>query len=201
MATDRQRSSKWTDWPILGGSVGGAVAYILGYVVTGLVKSNQVQNEYGEILGQFAEFEGLPAAWQVAGWIYYAAHNVEVVLDATITGQSISRAVPITEGALWEAWFPVVPLIALLIAGYVVAYRSDAPSVTEGFTAGASVVLGYGLLAIAGAFLFAWSLSVEELGAEVTVAVGPDLAWAVLLSGLAYPIVLGGIGGAIASQT
>ncbi|WP_181685534.1 hypothetical protein [Halorhabdus salina] len=190
--------------PIVGGIIGGAVAYLVGILVIFFAKSGVIQNDLAQSLGQVGQLSGdvsLPGAWQVGGWIFYAAHNVEITMDISTAGRSMSQSLPVTNGLIWEPWFLVVPVVALLIAGFLVASTVPAQTATSGFQAGASVVLGYGLLAVVGVFLTEWELSISQLGTEVSAAVGPSLVPGAILVGLVYPIVAGGIGGIAASRT
>lgn len=75
----------------------------------------------------------------------------------------------------------LLPPLALL-AG------ADAP--TPGAGSGALVAVGYLPLALLGAVLFRFSVGDG--------AVAPDPVTAVLLAGLVYPLVFGGVGGAVA---
>ncbi|WP_158854900.1 hypothetical protein [Halorhabdus sp. CUG00001] len=190
--------------PVVGGIIGGASAYLVGFLAILFAKSGAIQNDLTQTLGQIGQLSSdvtLPEAWQVGGWVFYAAHNVEITMDLSTAGQSISRSLPVTNGLLWEPWFLVVPIVALLIAGFIVAWTAPVQTAASGFQAGASVVLGYGSLAIGGVFLTEWGLSISQLGTEVTASVGPSLVPGVVLVGLVYPIIGGGIGGIAASRT
>jgi hypothetical protein len=204
MAQYSETSQPSGGMPIVGGIVGGAAAYLVGFLTILLVKSGTIQNNITQSLEQLGQVTGdvsLPGAWQVGGWVFYAAHNVEITMDISTAGRSMSQSLPVTNGLLWEPWFLVVPVVALLIAGYLVARTVPAQTATSGFQAGATVVLGYGSLAVVGVFLTEWGLSISQLGTEVSASVGPSLVPGVMLVGVVYPVVVGGIGGIAAGST
>lgn len=209
MAVGQQRQQstmgRGSNVPIAGGFVGGLAAYVVGFVVIFAVKSSAINNNLTGALGQLGQLGGanvnLPGAWQVAGWVFYGAHNAGVTATASGMGMSRSQAVNLHQGALWEAWFLIVPVVLLVVAGFAVASTATSWDAVTGFQAGASVTLGYGLLAIVGVFLTKWSFSLSQGGVTVTASVGPDIVTGILLVGIVYPVVFGGVGGAIAGLT
>lgn len=179
-----------------GGLAGGVIAYALGYGVIALTKSDAIESVSG-LFGMLSQFGGqidYPAGWKLAGWVFYRAHNVDVLID--ISGSDSPNPVALTESVFWDPWFFAVPVVALLVAGAAVAYASAARSAVAGAVAGGSLVLGYGLTVVAGAILTGWSVSVEGV-LSFEASAGPDLALAILLAGIVYPVVLGGLGGVL----
>ncbi len=172
--------------------VGAAVlSYLLTYllaVVDGLETSEQ-------------------AAWKVVGLIWYSAHNVEIVGRASGFGGSVtdSANVVVNDGllpvdigtAVPALLYYVVPVLALVFGGYLtVRLAGDRlGSVGEGAVAGATVAIGATVVAILGRFLF--EITVTWFGAQASAA--PSLLPAVLLVGILYPVVFGGLGGAAAA--
>jgi len=179
-----------------GGLIGGVLAYALGYGTIAIAKSDAIESAAG-LFGLLSQFGGeidYPAGWKLAGWMFYRAHNVDVLIDNS--GTDSANPIPFTETVFWEPWFLAVPVIALLLVGAVLAYVTATRSAMTGALAGVSVVLGYGLAAIAGVVVTGWSVSSEGV-LRFEASAGPDLLTAVLLAGIAYPLVLGAIGGAI----
>ncbi|CCQ34526.1 hypothetical protein HLRTI_001563 [Halorhabdus tiamatea SARL4B] len=176
-----------------GGLIGGVLAYVLGYGVIALSKSDAIDGVSGlfGVLSQFGGEFDYPAGWKLAGWVFYRAHNVDVLID--VSGSDSPNPVALTESVFWEPWFFAVPVVALVVLGAVVAYATAARSAVAGAVAGGSVVFGYVLVVAVGVVVTGWSTSV--LGVEASA--GPDLVVAILLAGIAYPLVIGGIGGTI----
>ena len=129
-------------------------------------------------------------AWKAAGFIFYNAHNVAVT--ATVFGQTQS-ANYLARGSGFTipvVVYYLVPALLLVLAGYLVASIVDVGSdLVAGVLAGVSITVGYLVLAIAGTFLFAVG------------PISPDLVMGAFVAGLVYPVVFGGIGGALAGAT
>ncbi|WP_458185796.1 hypothetical protein [Haladaptatus sp. NG-WS-4] len=81
----------------------------------------------------------------------------------------------------------LLPPLFLLGAGFAVAYLSGIETPNAGGVVGTLVVVGYLPLAVAGAFAFGYGIG------DGTIA--PDVVTAVLLAGVVYPAVFGGLGG------
>jgi hypothetical protein len=170
------------------GATMGAVAFVANYVVIYL----------------FAVIDGVEGTaeigtWKIAGWIFYGSHMVD--LEASAAGQSQSFGVfeeaSGTEGltsTIPELLYYLVPVVVLLGAGYMLYQRTNARLDTEAAAGlGATVAAGYIVLAAVGTFLF------EVSQAGVTIA--PKMTTAIALAGLAYPLVLGAVGAAAASES
>lgn len=190
---------------LLDGALIGGSAYVAGYLVTVL----------------FTVLDGLAVAgdvptWTAIGWVFYGTHNVRIEMSGgTADGLSTERvsvfelegavAAPVSElsSTVPRVLYLLVPVAVLLGAGYV-AYRvadERRPGPVRAATLGASVVIGYLTLAVAGVFVFEHSRSLTVQGrAALSFSAGPDLVWAVGLAGLVYPLVLGAIGGLLARQ-
>lgn len=165
------------------GAASGVAAYLVSYVVLFVF----LLIDGGDILQQ--------EAWKAAGWVFYGAHNVSVTFSGF--GQSASQNVLASLSGLTSIpviVYYLVPVVVLIALGYVVASRTLTGSdPVAGAAAGATVVASYLVLAILGSFLFAIGMG----GASAS----PDLVMSVLLAGLAYPLVFGAVGGAIAGAT
>lgn len=174
--------------PVVNGALGGAGAYLLGYVITYLWKAQEYRDAFARIQPLVEVFGGeTPAPWKIIGWLYYSAHFVEsrvAVGPVTAYVDLVAQG----EGSLEVLY--VVPPLLLLVAGFLVARRTgDRETLVDGAQAGALVVGGYLVLVLIGVFAFQVSGS------------GPDLVPSLLLAGLVYPLVFGAIGGALASST
>ncbi|MFC7175685.1 hypothetical protein [Halosegnis marinus] len=167
------------------GAAAGAGAWVLGYLVTYLVASSDIQNSlFGQVL-EAAEI----GTWQVVGWVFYNAHFVNTNVDLGFFGSGATNAIGGDGG--FTVLLYVVPPLLLLGAGLAVGRAAGAGSLdaANAAVAGASTVIGYGLLSVVGVFLFA------------TESVTPDLVTGILLGGLLYPVVFGAVGGFVAKAT
>jgi len=173
------------------GTVAGAVAYVAGYLVTYLWQSGSVEeslqayNTVVELLGG----DPIPS-WQAVGWLYYNAHNVAFTTPALGSGRVSQNLV--ADGNAPMLLY-LVPAVALLLAGFVVARAGDAGDAESGARAGVTVTLGYAVLAVIGLFVFRYSVGDSSIHV--------DYALGVLLAGVAYPAVFGGLGGVLGAVT
>lgn len=174
--------------PILRGTVAGAVAWILGYLVTYLVAIDRVQGNWQAEWLQFVAEDA--SDWKIVGWLFYNAHNADIRFPSvgifTVENQNFVAA---DDGSLWLLY--LVPPLLLLVAGAVITASSEdvLRSSTDAAIAGATVTVSYLVLAIVCLFVFG-----------VTVGEGvirPDVIPAVLLAGIVYPLVFGATGGVI----
>lgn len=169
--------------PLGAGAAAGIAAYLLGYLITYVWQSGSVEERLQGFNFIATLFGGEPIPpWQAVGWLFYNAHFVDTQIRAMGTDSENFIAAS-DGGALALLYF--VPVVLLLAAGFVLARTADADDAEDGAAAGASVVVGYFPLALAGAFLFSY---------DDTIA--PALVTALLLAGLVYPLVLGAVGGA-----
>jgi hypothetical protein len=174
----------WTARRLGAGAAAGVVAYVLGYLLTYLVAADTIRSspvtQVLELLTQSSP------VWKLVGWTFYGGHFVDAVVPGLFGGSNTVNLVatdPITD--LVYAFAPLL----LVAAGAAVAHVVDAETPVAGATAGLTVVVGYLPAAVLGVFLF--TVRIEDVTAA------PDLAPAVLLAGLLYPLVFGGLGGAV----
>jgi len=168
------------------GGLVGLAAWLLGYLVTFLLHAGSVREAFATNVIEF--FAGDPVTWKLIGWLYFNAHFVATSVPGLFGSSNtnfLSGAEEVTLLVLY-----VVPIVVLLAAGAAVARGTSDP--TEGAKAGATVALGYLVASVVGAFLV--RISVGDAVA------GPALVTAILLSGIVYPLVFGGIGGAAAAS-
>lgn len=166
------------------GAVLGTGAWLVGYLLVYLVTADRLR-ESG--LRRIVElFGGDLPTWKMVGWVVYNAQFVDVVVEGPFGGDVHFVG---GEDGVTPLLYLVAPLL-LLAAGALAVWLADADDEpARAAVTGAGVVLGYGVLSVAGIVLFATD----------DPAVAPEALPAVLLSGLAYPIVLGAAGGAAAT--
>ncbi len=176
--------------PYVSGSIAGAGAFLSGFLLTLIIKLGEASSELSG-----APFYDEPEIYQGIGWIFYAMHYVQISISASGPGGSISESIGAAN--VNDTYLFIVPIGLLVLAGYLIAKRTDAKNVKKGAIAGVSITIGYFLFAVLASFIVAWNGNVS--GADVTVR--PNLIQTVLIAGIAYPVILGGIGGAIAGST
>lgn len=181
--------SRSTDLGI--GAAAGAVAYALGYLLTYLWQGSSVQGQLEGYNAIVELFGGDPIpAWKAVGWLFYNAHGVSFTVPSLGSGQATQNL--IADGSAPMLLY-VVPAVVVVLAGFVLARRANATDASGGAQIGARVVLGYVVLAIVGLFVFEYSSGGS--------AIHPEYALGVLLAGVVYPAVFGGIGGALGAVT
>jgi hypothetical protein len=172
------RSATTERLPIGEGTITGLAAWAFGYVVTYLIVAPDVRESPLHRLVR--ALEGEPATYEMVGWVFYNAHFVDTVFrNVPFVGGHTTTFVGGDGG--FTALLYAVPAGALFAAGFAVGSRCEADNVIEGVLAAATVVPGYLLPSIAGAFLFEVALG----GASG----GPDPLAAVALAGAVYPAV------------
>ncbi len=186
--------------PVVTGAVAGALSVITGYLVT-LVMVAIAESE--------SIFDDLLAS---AGWVYYnaqfvnaelvverdedagaledffaglAEHEFNLVTGDGATAEMVDLAVP-------ALVYHLIPVVAFLVAGFVVARRVGATDGVQGAVAGATLILGAVVVVLLGAFLF----TVSDNGASIS----PVLLDSIALAGVAYPGLLGALGGFLSTQ-
>ena len=176
---------------IAAGAAAGAVAYVVGYLVTYLWQSGSAEENlqaYNAIV-DFLGGDPIPA-WQAVGWLYYNAHNVAFTTPALGSGRTAQNLV--ADGNAPMLLY-LVPVVVLLLAGFVVARNASAVDAASGARAGVTVAAGYVVLAVVGLAAFRYSVG------DSTVHV--DYALGVLLAGIVYPAVFGALGGVLGAVT
>lgn len=175
-------------------TVYGAGAFVVGYVLTYVLKAGAAERwiEMGA-----GTVPSVPAVWKVVGQTYYVMHNVDMTASFSTPQQSQSVPIDPTTGVnvVWDPWLLIVPALSLLVAGYLAAQSGVARSAEDGAKTGALVVAGYLPAVILGVFLTQWNLELTRFGTTWSVTYGPNLLQSVLIAGVVYPVVGGGIGG------
>ncbi|MFB6075019.1 MAG: hypothetical protein ABEJ89_08410 [Haloarculaceae archaeon] len=180
---------RWfADVPWWAGLAGGAGAFLGGYLLVILVIEVPGGGSTGTIVGQLtliamvfynAQHIALRTTNHFAPWAL-DAHTYNFLADNVARG---SMAVP-------PVVYYAVPVVVLLVAGVLLARRQHDDRVPLPETAartGVSLVPGYLLLGLIGVGLFSY----PTLRGHVA---RPDVL-GVLLFGIAYPLVLGTVGG------
>jgi hypothetical protein len=197
---------------VLPGVLAGLVAFLAGYATLYLLKGSEMMANFQANFGRGAQSGGasigqlqqlgleFPEQWKIVGLGYQGVHYVDFTISATRNGQQYASTT--TGGRFYGgaiSW--LIPILVLVAAGALIAYYRSPDRLGEGVVSGATVVAGYLPAVVASAFLFQWtaSLSNPSIGASVTMDIGPALGSALLLAGVVYPLLLGGIGGAIGS--
>lgn len=88
----------------------------------------------------------------------------------------------------------LIPMIVLIFGGILASVRFGRTSrLSYAVANGTSVLVGYGLLAVVGSFVFASTSS----GFFASTKLQPALGSTVLFMGVTYPVFFGGLGGLI----
>ncbi|TYL36105.1 hypothetical protein CV102_24035 [Natronococcus pandeyae] len=180
-------SRQINDLPVVGGAGAGFGAWLLGYAITYVLVAPEIRESP---LNRFLEaFEGDPATYEMVGWVFYNAHFVTTVFhDLPLIGSHTTTFIGNQEG--FSVLLYALPVGLLLASGLALARYHRAATPTQGALVSMTILPGYLVLSVAGAFLFEVSIA----GATG----GPDLLPAVFLSGIVYPLLFAGIGGATA---
>jgi len=176
------------------GAAVGALAFVAGWVLAGLLAPDG-GNPRGIVN------VSIPA-WKGAGWYFYSAHVVDLVISTEaggVSGTGTQNLIGNADDATVQLLYLAPPL--LLGTGGAVLARTlgAAAEPEEGAKAGALVVAGYLPLACIGALLTEHTETTSVLGAEISATWTVELVPAVLLAGLLYPLLFGALGGVAAS--
>lgn len=166
----------------------GAVAYLLGYLVTYVTQGGIVEERlrgFNVVAGLFGA-DPIPV-WKAVGWLFYNAHLVETRIPGLGGPRTINFVAEAEAGAVPLLY--LLPPAVLLGTGAAVALLGGVDAPDAGGVAGLLVVLGYLPLAVGGALAVGYPIGEGQ--------VGPDLVTAVGLAGLVYPAVFGAVGGAV----
>lgn len=166
------------------GFAAGVAAWLLGYAITYVVAAARVRES-------LASAEIGPIEWdlttEVVGWLFYGAHFVDaqVPTPGPLGPTSVDLLAEAGGSALL---LYVVPVACLFAAGYGAASMARGlEDPTDYARAGAMTATGYLPLSAIGIAFFALSVGDGF--------VRPEPATALLLAGLAYPVLLGTLGG------
>jgi hypothetical protein len=188
--------------PIGRGAGFGAAAYVVGFVITYIFIEIESDGELSRVPEAFSTMGFDIGTIDFVGWFFYSAHFVDFEASVEGMGQSNSQSGNLISEAssltIPEPVWYLVPIVCLVGAGFVVAKTiAQSGDTGQAFQAGASVVAGYLPLAAIGAFIF--TKSQDTMG--VSISMGPSMLMAIVLAGIVFPVIFGGIGGILASAT
>ena len=167
------------------GTLAGALSWVVGFLLTSLIVAPTLNDS---TLNRVIEgLDGSLPTLDVVGWAFYNAHFVDVLVRGGPLGESAFSLVGGQNG--FTPLLYAVPVALLLAAGLALARYQRVESPSQGALTGLTVLPGYLLLSVAGAFV----VELTAFGLHV----GPDLVMAALLAGLVYPVLFAGAGGAI----
>lgn len=164
-------SSRNSGMPVQKGALAGGAIFVIGLIVTFVLAKVGFPRGMGMIMA----FD--PIFGSIFG--YSAFHLWPMILGSSGMGS-------FTVGA-------IVPIVLLLGSGFWVASESTSGS---GFMNGASVTVGYFVLALL-AFLY---MIFTSSGTGGGMQIGVDFVVALVVTGIVFPVVFGGIGGVIADS-
>ncbi|MEF8882099.1 MAG: hypothetical protein V5A34_06210 [Halapricum sp.] len=172
------------------GAAAGVVAWVFGYLVTYFMTASDLRESS---LNQFIELlDGQAATHELVGWVFFNAHFVDTVFQGLpVMGSRTATFIGGEDG--FTVLLYLLPVGVLLAAGISVARLSGASTPADGALAGASTVLGYMLTTVVGVV----AVEVTAGGASA----GPEIVPALVIAGIAYPIVIGTAGGALVGLT
>jgi uncharacterized membrane protein (Fun14 family) len=189
------------DWPVataVRGGVAGAFAFLAGWILTFRRTTAPYQTEWVRFAYRTTRAgdsrtvvpDGVQPGDPVGvTWVYHRLH------DATVDVRYLE---PVSDGIdrlgiyETESLALLVPLLLVAVGAAMVSTTGD-QRLRSAAIRGATVVVGYLPLAVLTGLLAVWAPDVSP-----QVAFGVSFVDAVLLTGLAYPVVFGGIGGVTA---
>jgi len=169
----------------------GIGAYLLGYVITYLLLIVEADGSLDDFLTPETNH-----VYEPVGWVFYGSHAVDVSTSNLNGATNVNYLLNVdyVYGLTIPAVvYYAVPVVVLVVAGYVTARRVEVPNrLSSNVIAGASIVFGYFIMAVFGAYFFEFLVAGQ--GSK------PDVTMSALVIGIAYPVVAGAIGGAIAAS-
>lgn len=167
----------------------GIGAYLLGYLITYVLLLMEAPGALNDYVSPDSNH-----IYEPVGWVYHGAHAVDVSRSNLNGAQDVNYLLNLDYVyglSIPPIVFYAIPVVVLVFAGYQTVRRLEIPNrLTSGVIAGGSIVFGYFIMAVFGAYFFEFLVAGQ--GSK------PDATMSALLIGLAYPIVAGAIGGAIA---
>ena len=169
----------------------GLRAALLGYAATYLARQNALEAATTAPAGRFTAREAGPAAWQLAGWLWVAAHHVPLraAKGTMVDGYELPVAPTATEPWAWYLF--AVPPVLLVAAGVLAAGSATTPG--QATRRGAGVAAGYLLAAACSLYAFRWT-GVFQYDGMYRVVV-PETVPTLLVLGVAFPAAFGALGG------
>ncbi|UPW01947.1 hypothetical protein M0R88_07575 [Halorussus gelatinilyticus] len=196
------------------GVLWGVAAYLLGFGANYVLVSSRLSafrsratvtvEDTTYTVTELAGSGGVPT-WKLAGLSFYNTHFVEAVFSGFVGvfGQAGWKSNLVSSaGGVFQLLFAITPL--LLVGSGVAITRTAAESTDLRFAFGTSgsrfflngaviTLFGYLPLAVAGGLLFS-----ADLGENVVVRA--DLLKSIVIAGVVYPFLFGGLGGYLRSR-
>lgn len=179
------------------GTALGALAALLGYATTYLLRQDAIEASTVAPAGRFTAREAGPAAWQVAGWLWVGAHHVALRASKGTMVDGYELPVAPTATDPWASFLFVLPPVALTVAGALAAGSTDMPR--NATRRGAGVVGGYLLAAAGSLYAFRWTGVYRFDGMHRVVV--PEAVPTLLVLGVAFPVAFGALGGRLRHLT
>jgi len=192
-STDTESAVPITARSIALGALAGVAAYLLGYLLAGVLASGDVPESLRDVV----------PTWKTTGWYFYNAHFVDLTSTLQIGGASGAATGSLIEGSdsgTVQLLYVVPPIAAALTGAALFRWLGGDADLAGGAARGALVVVGYLPLAIVGAIVTGHTVETGVPFVEVSGTIEPQLMPAILLTGVLYPVVFGAVGGAVASQ-
>jgi hypothetical protein len=182
-------------------TIGGALtAFMVGIIlsyITFTIGENTIVSSFskggalGSLGGSLAKGILNNYSLQLIGMIYYLSHGISINISSMGYSKSVNifslMNYPESANAMLLS---LVPLISLLIGGYISA--KDTNELVSGIRAGAYVTLPYTLIMVLVSSIFSLNFS---LFGHLSIDVGPDIISTIFFS-LITGVLYGGIGGA-----
>lgn len=185
------------DLPVVGGAIYGLVAYVLGLFAVALLLWHDLSSS--KILSVYAGDQSGKALLGALGWSFYGAHTVQLTTSLPRGSFNMLEAVyaVISQPLVPKLVIYLVPILVLVVAGRSLAARTTVPGATvvDSVRAGATVTVGYLTLTVASTLtVFSYTAS------DVALTIKPEFGPAVVMMGIVYPAVFGGLGGYLATR-
>ena len=168
------------------GVIGGVLAFAVGFLLV----------RHMVLLGPTPESAYEAGNTTVSGWFYYNAQMVPLTERASIFGETMSASgydlITDESTSNYLEFLYLIPPFVLILFGALTA-ASYGKTRTPIFAAlnGASIAFGYLPAVIAGVFLF----SATDVSFGVRGTLRPDVWQSLIIAGVVYPGIFGGIGG------
>lgn len=163
----------------------GVLAAAVGYLLTYLLIGSEVRDAAGDV-----------AEWKGVAWYFYNAHRVPLEVTGPVGpfGTGTVNLNLITESSSANAdLLYVVPPLALIGAGALLAYQLRVTDLGEAVAAGAPVTIGYAVVLGLGT-LVAEASGTLAVGIRIIGSTAPATVPAIVLGGVLYPLVFAIVG-------
>jgi hypothetical protein len=175
------------------GAIVGVVAYLFGYLLSGVIAASQASQSLAETV----------PAWKTVGWYFYNGHFVDLtntVRLGSVRGTGAGSLIEGSDSSTLQLLYVVPPIVVALGGAALSRWLDGGVDVTSGAVRGSLVVVGYLPLAAIGAVVTAHTVEASVVFVDVSGSIEPQLVPAIVLAGVLYPIAFGAVGGAIGSQ-